>query len=146
MLSPEYNISLTAGSSLGYQHTEATKHKISVAKSGSNHHFFGVIGSNHPKFGRNHSQDSKDKMSQAKIGEKNPMYGKSINGTIIYLYSLDLVLLDTFPSYRGTAMQFFSCSHATIIRYIRLNLIFRDRYILSLKELPSNSGSPKKVP
>jgi len=56
----------------GKTHKKETKKKISDAMSGENHPFFGVMGEDHPSFGRKHSSDSIEKMSHKKVGGKNP--------------------------------------------------------------------------
>ena len=66
-LKSEYNINLIAGSSLGAQHTEQTKAKISEA----------LKGENHPFFGKTHSSETLAKMKEAQKGENNHFYGKS---------------------------------------------------------------------
>ena len=43
LLVPEYNILKIAGSSLGFKHSDVAKAKISLAKLGEKHHFFGII-------------------------------------------------------------------------------------------------------
>jgi len=55
-----YNLSPTAGNSLGVNHTEATKNKI-----------------RHSRLGSKHSESTKDKISQATRGTNNPFFGKS---------------------------------------------------------------------
>ena len=56
---PAYNISPTAGNTLGVKRTDETKRKISEAKKG-----------------KVRSDETKRKMSEAKKGEKNAFYGK----------------------------------------------------------------------
>jgi len=53
----------------GIPHTEETKQKIH-----ENHPNFS--GENHPMFGKHHSEETKQKMSDAKSGENHPMFGK----------------------------------------------------------------------
>jgi len=53
LLKPKYNILKTAGSSLGYPHSEEAKKKISEAK-------------------KNMTEETKKRMSEAKKGNKNP--------------------------------------------------------------------------
>jgi len=67
-----YNISLTAGSTLGYRHTDESKKKF----SGKNHPMFGKTGEKNPNFGKEHTPETKKKFSEQKLGEKNPMFGK----------------------------------------------------------------------
>jgi len=56
LLKPEYNISLTAGSQLGFKHSEESKQKM----SGENNPMFGRTGEKHPMYGQ--------------TGEKCPKY------------------------------------------------------------------------
>jgi len=82
-LKPAYNISPTAGNTLGVRHTlEARRHmseghkgkprsvktcrKISEAMSGEGH----------PFYGKHHTEETKRKLSEAKKGERHPNYGK----------------------------------------------------------------------
>jgi len=37
----------------------------------------GITGENHPRYGKNHSDETKKIISDALTGEKNPMYGKN---------------------------------------------------------------------
>lgn len=97
--------------------SEETRKKMSEAKRGNKHNFFG----------KTHSEESKLKMSKTR-------------GTTIYLYSLDYQFLNTFPSSRAAAKHF-KCGDPMIMKYARSGKIFKDQYILSLKELPSSSGS-----
>lgn len=118
-LQPEYNILKIAGSSLGYQHSEEFKQKFSEL----------MRGENNPFFGKNHSQSSKDQISQTL-------------GTIIYQYSLSSdnrpdQLLDTFPSSKFASKKF-NTNTNTIMKYARSNNIFKDQYILSLVPLNFN--------
>ena len=55
-------------------------------------------------------------------------------GFIIYLYSLDYQLLQTFFSATKAAEYFDSTRH-TIIKYAKSGNIFKNKYILSLKEI-----------
>lgn len=50
--------------------------KVSKANSGKNNPMFGKIGEEHPAFGRKHTQEAKQKLSEAHKGENNPMYRK----------------------------------------------------------------------
>jgi len=63
-LKPEFNILQVAGSLLGYKHSAESIAKFS--------------GDNHPRgmSGKIHSAESKALMSEAKIGEKHPNYGR----------------------------------------------------------------------
>jgi len=46
------------GSLLGYNHTEESLTKMSIANKGEKNPMFGKIGKNHPFFGKTHSEDS----------------------------------------------------------------------------------------
>jgi NUMOD3 motif/GIY-YIG catalytic domain/NUMOD1 domain len=150
---PEYNILKVAGSSLGYKHTEETLVKI----SGDNHQNYGKIhsestkvlmseaksGEKHPRGmqGKTHSAGTIAKISQALSGDKNPFYGKThisetlakisaVRGTIIYVYNLNGILVNTFCSGRKAA-EHFDCSQSTIFKYSRNGLVFKGQWILS---------------
>lgn len=69
---PEYNICKIAGSSLGVKHTEETKRKMC-----ENHANFS--GTNHPQYGKQLSEETKHKISEAQRGSKHYLYGKELN-------------------------------------------------------------------
>lgn len=52
---------------------EETKQKISNARKGNN---YGMIGENAPMYGKHHTEEAKQKISNALSGENNPSYGK----------------------------------------------------------------------
>jgi len=56
---------------------------------------------------------------------------------IIYVYSLKMQLLFTFPSYLA-AVQYFNPSKNTLRKYVCSHHIFRDKYVLSLELLSSD--------
>lgn len=64
-LNPEYNMSPTAGSILGFRHTPEARQKISEANSGERH----------PMHSKRHSSETRAKMSKARRGK--PYSGKS---------------------------------------------------------------------
>jgi hypothetical protein len=55
-------------------------------------------------------------------------------GTTIYLFSLDKNLIQTFHSSRMAAKHF-NTSNGVIMRYTRSGKIYKEKYILSLKEI-----------
>ncbi len=59
-----YNINPIAESSLGYKHTEETKLKMKISQQ-NNH----LRGENHPMYGKNHSEDTKLKISNKQRGK-----------------------------------------------------------------------------
>lgn len=89
-----YNISPTAGSCLGCKRTDLTKLKLSINKLGKHNPMYGRSGINSPRFGKAHSdftknkirkkltgrhlsEETKQKISQRMKGENNPNYGKT---------------------------------------------------------------------
>lgn len=69
-------------SKLGHEVSEETKRKISKSLKGR---FAGV---NHPMYGKHHSLESREKMSQALKGENNPFYG--VTGEDHYMFGRKL--------------------------------------------------------
>ena len=74
----------------GKTHSEETKIKMSgenhywYGKTGENHPMYGKTGENHPMYGKTHSEESKIKMSGAKIEENHPNWN---GGTSFLPYS-----------------------------------------------------------
>lgn len=66
-LNPEYNICSTAGSTLGKLHSEKAKDKIRNSKKGT------FEGEANPFFGKSHTEESRQKMSVARVGGKIPI-------------------------------------------------------------------------
>lgn len=145
----DFNILKTAGNLLGYKHSPEAIEKISEGKKGSNHPNLG----NHRGF--SHSDEVKAKIRAARIGTKlSPETIEKIsnswtenrrklvseaarkaNGSTIFLYSLDLKLLQTFISSR-VAAKHLNTSKDTILKYARSGAVFKKEFILSLQELP----------
>lgn len=80
-------------------------------------------------------------MNLAKIGEKNPNFGKihlteskakmSIaQGTTIFVYSENNILVNNF-SFARAAGLFFNTYSKTILKYLRSGKIFKEKWILS---------------
>ncbi len=63
LLKPEYNICTTAGSTLGKLHSLEAKEKISNTKKGTN------TGEENSFFGKTHSEESRLRMVEAKLGK-----------------------------------------------------------------------------
>jgi len=68
-LNPEYNISPTAGSPLGVQHTDEARANMSAAHIGERNH----------NYGKHHSENIKQKISKSMMGKQSPMQGKHHN-------------------------------------------------------------------
>jgi group I intron endonuclease len=69
-LSPWFNICKTANSWLGNTHSEKTKKKQSIARTGVPGYFTGKIG---PNKDRSFSVETKAAMSKSKVGNKNAL-------------------------------------------------------------------------
>jgi hypothetical protein len=123
-LKPEYNINPTASSRLGAKYSEESREKISK------------IITDFMQF-----SDLKEKISKALKGRTIPLKTKEklsiANGSIIFIHTLELECLQTFPSSRSAAEPSVP-SAPTILKYAQSNKIFRDQYILSLGPLKSN--------
>jgi group I intron endonuclease len=126
ILKPEFNILKIAGSSLGYKHTEKSLAKMrkmqeSIDKSGENNPMFGKI--------RIHSTETKVKISV-------------IQGTSIFVYDSNGLLVNTFNSARKAA-EYFGSNHQIILRYARNNKLFQDKWYLSFSKDLLISSSKK---
>lgn len=56
---------LESGGKYNYHIRDETRKKMSDAKKGENHQYFGVYGKNHPRYGKTHSNETKLKMSKS---------------------------------------------------------------------------------
>lgn len=65
---------------------------MSDAKKGEKHPMFGITGEQHYMFGRTHTDDAKEKMSDSHKGDKNH---RSKN---VYQYDFDGTFLQSFTS------------------------------------------------
>lgn len=99
-----------------------------------------MSGTNHPMYGRTHSDEARQKMSIARSGispsDETRKKMSEAKGTPIFVLSLKDQSSLTFPSSRAAAKHF-TCGKNTIMKYARSNAIFREEYILSLVEIPS---------
>ena len=157
-LEPQYNILKIAGSSLGFNHSEETKAKISKSLKGiyvnEKSALFGrshmeetkvlmslqKAGVNNPLFGKTHSEDTKDLMREKALGRKHSDETKlkmsSVSGNMVNIYekcsSEGFKLIGTFVSARRAA-KFLDMSGSTVIRYMKSGAIYKDRYKFSSK-------------
>jgi group I intron endonuclease len=124
-LLPYYNVLKQGYSSLGYKHTEATKHMLSeLAKN------------------RKHSEKTKSLISKALVGENNPFYNKnhSFESKIrmieansaypVYIYNSFKILLFILPSVK-TLAKLINSNHATIVNYIKKGESFRGEWYIT---------------
>jgi group I intron endonuclease len=116
-----YNLLTTAGSLLGFKHSEKTLVKMN---------------------GKSPTPETIAKMSEAKTGENHPMYGKTHTtevkakmsatlGTAIYVYDLDGTLVNSFSSARKAA-EYFNSTHVTIMKYIKNKKLYQEQWILCI--------------
>lgn len=116
-----YNILPIAGSRLGARHSVESIIKM----SGENNHMFGKLV----------SEETITKMSEAKGGTNNPMFGrvgdKNPSSKKVYVYDKDnlITLFKEFSSYTEAA-DFFGCNRRTIYSYIDKNKCYKDQWIL----------------
>jgi len=109
-----------------------------------------VAGS--PMAGRNHSDESKEKISTALSGENNPNYGKDLSGELnpffgkthsdqtkakisanksqkVFIYSLDNQLIQEFDS-QGAAAKWLGSTQPYVSSLIKSGRIYKNQYIL----------------
>jgi group I intron endonuclease len=91
-LKPEYNLSPTAGSTLGVILSEKTKNQISIARLGKTHTMETRQlmsdtrrGPNNPMFGKSHSEETKALLSAALKGPEGPLSGIQLPAEVIHL-------------------------------------------------------------
>jgi group I intron endonuclease len=75
-VAPKYNIQKIADNYLGQKRSEITKALISKVKSGLIHFAETKLKISESFKGKTHSEKTKTKVNLAKIGEKNPNFGK----------------------------------------------------------------------
>lgn len=134
-LKPEYNILKVAGSSLGYVHTEESKVKIGETHKGK-------TGINSPNFGKIISAETKVLMSLALSGKNHPMYNKNhseesknkisiSNGTSIFVYLSDgKTLINSFSS-AIKAGEFLNVSYHTVLKYAKNGKLLKNKWIVT---------------
>lgn len=71
-----YNILPNAGSSVGRKVSEKTKKKLSIAAKMQKSNRFRMKGKNSAAYGKRHSIEWKEMMSDRMAGNKNPFYGR----------------------------------------------------------------------
>jgi len=112
-----YNFNPTANSRLGATHSDDTLAKMSEAKSGTNH----------PFFGKTHSPESRAQMS----GPNHHMYGKVASFAMtINVYSLANVLVRSFSSQVDAANWLNIPSfRTTFLGYLSSGKVWNNQYV-----------------
>jgi group I intron endonuclease len=123
---PTYGYNCTDGGdgTCGTHLSEDTRMRISEHTKGENNPMYGVCGSDHPMFGRQHSEESKQKMSKNRsgklVGKDNPMYGVKRYGEDNPMYNVKRYGVDN-PNYGNIGIK----NKASVIRYcLELNEFF----------------------
>jgi len=123
LLKPEYNILKIAGSLLGFKHSDDTIFRLKKAKSNLNN----------PMFSKNHSVETKLKMSELKLGklrsEETKLKIGLTNSRKVFIYKLDIlsnkkIKIKYFDNY-SKAAEFLKCSTRTLSRYIDKNILYK---------------------
>jgi group I intron endonuclease len=162
LLEPEYNILKIAGSSLGFKHSEESIAKMRESGKGK---LLGIPKTEEHKArisetlkGKTHSAEIIAKMSEARKGDKHPLFGKfhsaetkakiseshkgktysadtkakmsAAQGTVIFVYDLEGTLVNKYSSARKAAINFDSTG-TTILKYASSGKVFKEKWILS---------------
>lgn len=143
LLKPHYNILKTAGSSLGFKHSEQSLVKISKALTGEKNPMYGKIGENSHLFGRKLSEQTRAKLSIALTGEKNPRYGKKkaegSGSPSVKIKVLDIITgISTIYNSMSEAAKAIGCPSSSISGYFfrKRQTPFKKRYLLEkLKQI-----------
>lgn len=70
-----YNLCYGGRSNSGYKYTEEQRKALSERTSGKNNPMYGMSRELSPNYGKHHSEETKRKMREAALGEKNHNYG-----------------------------------------------------------------------
>lgn len=122
---PEYNILKTAGSLLGFKHSDSTLVKFKKAKENENN----------PMFGKYHSKETKSNMSEIKRGklrsEETKLKIGLTNSKKLYIFvndpvSFEKVLFKCFNNH-SEAANYLNCSKRNISRYVDKNKLLNKK-------------------
>jgi group I intron endonuclease len=103
----------------GLIHTPESKAQMSDSKSGANNPMFGITPTN-----------------AFQSGDNNPMYGKvAANAMTINVYSLDNILVSSFPS-QVAAAKWLNTSPRTVYRYIKSGKVWNKLYVFRKSSIP----------
>jgi len=109
-----YNFLPTAGSSLGYQHTEETRAKMSATRKGKSPANIFQKGENNPMRGR--------------TGELHPMFGKAAANAIgCSVCDLDGNVIAEYPSVKAAA-EFIGVSRQAVSSALQRGSVIQGRY------------------
>lgn len=120
LIKPEYNILQVAGSSLGRILSQESKDKIRVSLlnkfSGEKNPMFGLIGEDHPRFGKTHSTETRLSLRKSK-------------GTPVEVLDMQTNLKLSYYSFNEAA-EAIKCSPASITKGLKKSnpFILRKRY------------------
>jgi group I intron endonuclease len=130
---PEYNILKTAGSLLGFYHSNDTLLKFKKAKDSENN----------PMYGKFHSKETKLKMSKIRKGKLQSKETKLkislTNSKKVFIYINDSTLnkkifFKSFDNF-SEAAEYLNCSKRTLSRYIDKNKILNKKWVLFTKDI-----------
>lgn len=74
----ENGLNLKRGGATG-SFSEQSRKKMSKSKMGKKNNRYGIVGKDHPMFGKRHTAAAKKKINESQTGDKHWMYGKSIS-------------------------------------------------------------------
>jgi group I intron endonuclease len=124
-LLPYYNVLKEGYSSIGYKHTEATKEMLSELAKNRTHTAQtkvlisrALVGENNPFYNKNHSVESKLRITEAKSAYP------------VYIYNSFKELLVIFPSVK-TLANLIESNHPTIVSNIKDGTLFRGEWYFS---------------
>lgn len=124
-----YNLSPAAGSMFGYKHKKEAIEKMKLRL---------LDPSNHPMFGKTHSNESRSLISKPK--SLNPMFGRShtvetrmimsnMKGFPVFLYDINNQYILTFKN-NFELSKFLGCSKVTVGRYLKSGKLFKGMYYI----------------
>lgn len=127
LLKPKYNLLSTAGSWLGHKHSEESKNKTRASllgkNAGENNPMFGILGKNHPRFGKTHSEETRSKMSET-------------SGTAVEVTDIETGLRSNYASMTKAAEATGVSPAALSKRFKKTNcFILKGRYQVEKKQI-----------
>lgn len=151
LLKPEYNILKIAGSLLGFKHSDSTRErlskfytgriispevrdKLSNSQKGRVHTAEALVKMSKSKLGRKLSEEHKKNISAACAGRAQSQESKlkitATNGTAVVVHDTETGENTNFLSIREVSRHF-SVSNNTISKYIKLGLLFKNKFKIS---------------